>query len=174
MTPDTLFRVYCTIKPVAALAVANLVDAGLVDLDRPLSESLPSMEALRGGVTARHVLNHTAGLHLLESAMTSSRAARASVTTSSTAKAQRRDGGSASMRDTPRYSAGSALARLIETVTEEPLRDHLRRSVLDPLGMEQTTIGLPAEDDAATITASASTSIFGFAGPRCSSEANGS
>src|SRR3954471_14914914 len=42
MQVDTVFRVYCTIKPVTAIAVANLVDAGLVDLDRPLSDVMPS------------------------------------------------------------------------------------------------------------------------------------
>src|SRR5262245_13564893 len=64
VTASTPFRVYCTLKPVTALAVAHLVAAGSADLEQPLDETLPEIEALRGGVTARHVLAHTAGLHV--------------------------------------------------------------------------------------------------------------
>ncbi len=149
MKADTVFRVYCTIKPVAALAVANLVDDGLIDLERPLSESLPAMEALRGGVTARHVLNHTAGLHLL------------SGVTLELVPPDKRDAFFDRQSRAPGWKVGhdagyaeifgwSVLARLIETVTDEPLRVHLRRSVLDPLGMEQTSIGLAEEESAAS------------------------
>ena len=37
--PDTVFRVYCTIKPVTVLAVARLVDDGTLDLDEPLARA---------------------------------------------------------------------------------------------------------------------------------------
>ena len=36
---DTVFRVYCTIKPVTVLAVAKLVDDGTLDLDEPLARA---------------------------------------------------------------------------------------------------------------------------------------
>ncbi|MDQ6696703.1 MAG: beta-lactamase family protein [Actinomycetota bacterium] len=148
MRVDTLFRVYCTIKPVTALAVANLVDAGLIDLDQPLSETLPSVEAVRGGVTARHILNHTAGLHLM------------SGVTLEMVPPDKRDAFFDRQQRAPGWKVGldagyseifgwSLLGRLIETITEEPLRVHLRQSVLDPLGMFQTSIGLDAADFAA-------------------------
>ena len=64
MTSTTVFRVYCTIKPITAVAVALHVDAGRLDLDQPMSDHLPTVEAVADGtVTLRHVLNHTAGLH---------------------------------------------------------------------------------------------------------------
>lgn len=145
MRVDTIFRVYCTIKPVAALAVANLVDMGLIDLDGPLSETLPSVEAVRGGVTTRHLLNHTAGLHLL------------SGVTLEMVPPDKRDAFFDRQSRAPGWKVGhdagyseifawSLLGRLIETVTQTPLRIHLRQAVLDPLGMEQTSIGLDAED----------------------------
>lgn len=144
MQVDTVFRVYCTIKPVTAIAVANLVDAGLIDLDRPLTDVLPTVEALRGGTTARNVLNHTAGLHQM------------SGMTLELVPPDKRDAFFDRQHRAPGWKVGrdagyseifgwSLLGRLIETVTGEPLRTHLRRSVLDPLGMERTSIGLEHE-----------------------------
>ena len=62
MTPDHVFRVYCTIKPVTTLAIAWLVEDGAVDLDGPLEVCLPELGCVSGGTTLRHVLTHTAGL----------------------------------------------------------------------------------------------------------------
>ena len=55
---------WCTIKPILAVALACAVDEGRVDLDEPLDGHLPTVRSLQGGVTATHVLTHTAGLHL--------------------------------------------------------------------------------------------------------------
>ena len=64
MTAATVFRVYCTIKPITSIAVALQVEAGRLDLDRPVADHLPEVRALADGkVTLRHVLTHTAGLH---------------------------------------------------------------------------------------------------------------
>jgi CubicO group peptidase (beta-lactamase class C family) len=52
-------------KPLFAYAVLRLVDAGLVDLDRPLYDYLPIPDAdnpRMRRVTPRHVLSHTTGL----------------------------------------------------------------------------------------------------------------
>ena len=38
--PDTVFRVYCTIKPILAVAVASHVSVGRIDLDAPLADLL--------------------------------------------------------------------------------------------------------------------------------------
>src|SRR5215467_1924938 len=59
LTPATVFRVYCAIKPVVAIAIARLVEAGDLDLDEPLEARLPAVVGVRGGVTTRHVLTHT-------------------------------------------------------------------------------------------------------------------
>jgi CubicO group peptidase (beta-lactamase class C family) len=63
MRTDTVFRVYCTTKPLTAVAVAGLVDEGRIDMDEPLSRRLPHPVLRRAGITARHLLTHTAGLH---------------------------------------------------------------------------------------------------------------
>lgn len=45
MSPEHVFRVYCTIKPITAVAVARLVDSGAVDLDEPLAPRVPTSRA---------------------------------------------------------------------------------------------------------------------------------
>lgn len=146
MDGGTVLRIYCAIKPVTALAVAHLVDAGIVELDAPLLEHLPEVRALHDGqITLRNVMNHTAGLHM------------PSAVEVELVPPQRRD----TMLDlagrAPGWRVGadagyseivgwSLLGRLLERVTGEPLREHLRNRVLDPLGMEQTWIGMTSEE----------------------------
>src|SRR5262249_25789183 len=66
MTPEHIFRVYCTIKPILAGQVARLVESGVVTLDQPLEPHLPEFAGVTDGVTLRHLLTHTAGLHVLQ------------------------------------------------------------------------------------------------------------
>ena len=149
MTEGTLCRVYCTIKPITAVAVARQVDAGTLDLDEPLRDRLPGFAALADGrVTLRHVLTHTAGVHRpmaieLELASPAEREARV-------ATRERppgfRVGSDAAYSE---YLGWHLLGRLLELVTGEPLGDHLRSAVLEPLGLRDTFIGMTDEEYAA-------------------------
>jgi CubicO group peptidase (beta-lactamase class C family) len=101
MTPEHILRVYCTIKPFLAVAVARLVERGAVTLDEPLDARLPGIASLVDGVTLRHVLTHTAGLHTLRGLEMELVQPRAAVRSSS-AFAGPSPGGSAS---TPRTAS---------------------------------------------------------------------
>ena len=64
--PQTPFIVASVSKPLTALAVMQLVDAGDVHLDTPVQRYLPSFRvadpAASARITVRHLLNHTSGL----------------------------------------------------------------------------------------------------------------
>jgi CubicO group peptidase (beta-lactamase class C family) len=68
VTPQTLFQAASISKPVSAVAVMQLVEAGKLDLDRDVNELLkswkmpPSEQAAAERVTIRRLLSHTAGL----------------------------------------------------------------------------------------------------------------
>src|SRR4029079_2261464 len=67
VTDDTVFEAASLSKSVFAYAVLKLVDQAVIDLDRPLSQYLPSLYAPAEDprlslITARHVLTHTTGL----------------------------------------------------------------------------------------------------------------
>lgn len=149
MTDDTLFRVYCSIKPVTALAVAQLVAGGQLDLDQPLGSLLPGYASLADGtVHLRHVLNHTAGLHLpmaLELELTPPEKRRSMLE-----RVERPPGWRVGLDAAYSEHFGwHVLGRLLEETTGEPLREHLRAAVLEPLDMADTWIGMTdAEYDA--------------------------
>ncbi|MGD8486866.1 MAG: serine hydrolase domain-containing protein [Chloroflexota bacterium] len=67
ITEDTVFRIASITKTFTAIAVMQLVEQGLVELDAPANDYLRSLrlEPARAGdrpATVRHLLTHTAGL----------------------------------------------------------------------------------------------------------------
>src|SRR5947209_7176403 len=65
VTPQTLFRIGSTTKPLTGTAVMRLVEAGQIDLDRPVRDRLDWFALSEPGaerVTLRMLMSHTAGL----------------------------------------------------------------------------------------------------------------
>ncbi|MGD9288645.1 MAG: serine hydrolase domain-containing protein [Desulfobacterales bacterium] len=78
MTADTIFRFYSMTKPITSVAIMMLYEAGLFQLDDPVSDFIPSFEKIKvyvsGGpddmgceplqtpLTLHHLLTHTSGL----------------------------------------------------------------------------------------------------------------
>ncbi|MFD4839563.1 serine hydrolase domain-containing protein [Achromobacter sp. NPDC058515] len=63
---DTVCIVFSNTKPATALCAHMLAEAGELDLDAPVARYWPEFAAAgKGGVTARMLLNHTAGLPAL-------------------------------------------------------------------------------------------------------------
>ena len=65
---QTVFDAASLTKPMVAYAVLQLVDAGVLDLDEPLSRFVPLIvpdDATAALITTRHVLSHTCGLQNL-------------------------------------------------------------------------------------------------------------
>ena len=62
----TLFPFFSTGKGIAATAVHRLVERGVLAWDDPIARYWPEFAAQgKGGITLRHVLNHTAGLPMM-------------------------------------------------------------------------------------------------------------
>lgn len=61
VVPRTTFHAFSTTKPITALAVLQLVDAGKLELDAPIATYLPEIP-YRNGATVRQLLSHQAGL----------------------------------------------------------------------------------------------------------------
>ena len=63
---DTMAMSFSTTKGVIATVVHRLVDRGLIDYDEPVATYWPEFAAAgKTGVTVRHLLTHSAGLHHL-------------------------------------------------------------------------------------------------------------
>jgi len=144
---DTVFRVYCTIKPVTAVALAALVENGLLDLDAPLDRIVPGLSCLEGGVTARHVLTHTAGLHTTSAMELEMLPPERRV--DHLRKVRRPTGWRLGQDAAYSEQVGwTVLGLAIEALTGKPLRASLRERVLDPLDLTDTWVGMTEADHA--------------------------
>jgi CubicO group peptidase (beta-lactamase class C family) len=145
VTPETVFRVYCTIKPITAVAVVGLVDRGELDLDEPVVERLPNLKGLPPEARIVDLLDHTAGLHRIAAVRMEMLppAKQRDVLERASPPAGWRVGRDAGYSE---YAAWNLLGWIIQDATGEDLRTHLRRRVLDPLGMADTWVGMTDED----------------------------
>lgn len=125
MATDTVFEAASLGKPVFAYAVLRLVDAGLLDLDRPLYDYLPIPDASSARmkrVTPKQVLSHTTGL-----------------------PNWRAQPGPLEPAAEPGKSfsySGEAyfyLQRVVEAVTGKPFDRHMQEQVFEPLGMKHSS-----------------------------------
>jgi CubicO group peptidase (beta-lactamase class C family) len=66
VTPQTIFRIGSTSKPLTTTAIMRLVEAGTLELDTPINEIMPDLElsvpGAIGEITLRKLLSHTAAL----------------------------------------------------------------------------------------------------------------
>src|SRR5450830_1228157 len=121
---QTVFDAASLSKPVFAYAVLQLVDAGMIDLDKALSAYTPAIVegcSAAATITARHILNHTSGLPNLGS----------------------QDSLQIHFQPGTRFSYSSVgfsyLQRAIEAITGESLENNMKRLVFDPLKMTSSS-----------------------------------
>lgn len=121
----TVFNAASLTKPLVSYAVLQLVDAGALDLDEPLSHSVSPIvpdDATSALITLRHVLTHTCGLQNLRN--------------KNPLRMHFRPGAWFSYS-----SVGfSLLQSAVEARTGEGLEVTLRRLVFEPLGMNSSSL----------------------------------
>jgi len=161
ITRDTIFRIYSMTKPITAVAALMLVDDGLLSLDSPVRDFIPSMAKLRVQgwpddevtVTIRHLLTHTSGFIYSDSEDAVGKRYLAESTNFG-----RSDGSLAEICErlsliplafepgtSWRYGVSlDVLGRVIEIVTGTTLDQFLKLRVFDPLGMVDTSFTVPA------------------------------
>lgn len=142
VSPDTLFVLFSSTKPLASVAVLQLVERGLLDLDEPVAKCWPGFA--RNGkhtVTVRHVLTHRGGFPETPPLAASKWTDWPAVI--------------AAMEDiTPRFRPGTVsayhainhgwvCAELVHRVDGRPFPRYLREEITGPLGMHDTYAGLP-------------------------------
>jgi CubicO group peptidase (beta-lactamase class C family) len=154
---DSRFQVASMSKWITAWGIFTLVEAGKLDLDKPVSTYLTRWKLPKGpfdndGVTIRRLLSHTAGLtdglgyagfkpgqplQRLEDSLT--RAADASPGAEGAVRVGIEPGSAF------KYSGGgyTLLQLLIEEVSGKSFDAYMKTEVLDRLGMERSTFNLP-------------------------------
>ncbi|GCE75762.1 serine hydrolase domain-containing protein [Cellulomonas biazotea] len=152
-TADTVFRVASITKTFTALAVAQLAEQGVLDLDDPVDDHLTSFRLVPSrddwpAPTLRHLLTHTAGvpeevraLDLVKPLFGEAVVHGRPVPTPAEHYA-----GGLPLRAAPgtrfRYTdhGFTVAGQVVEDVTGVPLATYLREHVFTPLGMTATTL----------------------------------
>ncbi|MFG2041077.1 serine hydrolase domain-containing protein [Dactylosporangium sp. NPDC048998] len=141
---SSLFWIFSTSKPFAALLVHRLAERGALGLDDPVAAHWPQFAANgKGGITVRHVLQHRSGLPVARSTL---RDALAMTDWDDSVRAVERARPRFPAGEGPAYqyvSYGFLLGELLRRVTGEPVRELLRAEILRPLGLRDTHLGLP-------------------------------
>jgi CubicO group peptidase (beta-lactamase class C family) len=153
-TTDTLFQAASISKPVSALAVMQLVEAGKLNLDADVNDSLRSWKlpasdlTSKEKVTLRRLLSHSAGMTVHGFA---GYAAGEKVPTLVELLNGAPPANSAPIRvdivpgTQWRYSGGGyeVMQQLVEDVTQQPFAQLMSGRVLGPLGMSHSTFQQP-------------------------------
>ncbi len=153
ITDDTVFRIGSITKTFTAIAVMQLCERGLVDLDVPASDYLrtfrlvPAKESFRP--TVRHLLTHTAGIgywrrvwDLLQPGVGAG--VRSGRSGAPPLGEYYRQGLPVEIEPGTKWAYSNhgfaALGQIIEDVTGQPLQDYLRERIFEPLGMDHTDL----------------------------------
>lgn len=163
MTPQTQMLIGSQSKSFTALAIAQLAEAGKIDLNTPVQTYIPwfrvADEAASRRITINHLLHHTSGLSdsgygvVLPLDTTPEQSVR------SLAQAQL----TASVGSEHQYfnMGYSVLSYIIEIVSGETYAGYIHNHILAPLGMDAST----ADPFHAPGLAQGYTRLFGFAVP---------
>lgn len=163
VTADTVFRVGSVSKLFTDIAVMKLAEAGKIDLDAPVTNYLPEFKPrnpFEKAITMRQLMSHRSGLvreppagHYFDSSGTSLRETVASLNrTSLVYEPEKRQ----------KYSnAGIAVVGyVLEATQNEPFAKYLRRTLLEPLGMKNSSFE-PTPEIERHLAKARMTTVFG-------------
>ncbi len=163
MTAQTQMFIGSQSKSFTALAIAQLAERGMVDLNAPVQNYIPwfrvADENASREITINHLLHHTSGLSdsglkgLLPNDASLEEAVRSLENADLTAPVGTKH---------QYFNLGySILAYIVELTSNQSYADYLEENILTPLGMKSTT----ARPDSATNLAQGYSRMFGFAIP---------
>jgi CubicO group peptidase (beta-lactamase class C family) len=141
---DHLMLWLSSTKPVGAVAIAQLWERGLLELDDPVARHIPEFAAHgKGAITLRHLLTHTAGIRLLDVGWPENGwdAIIARI---------------AAVRPEPRWVPGRKagyhhasswflLGEVVHRLDGRPFCRYVREEIFEPLGMHDSWVGMPVE-----------------------------
>ena len=160
MKPDTVFAIFSMSKTFLGAAVMCAIDDGVISLDDPVSKFLPEYASLRFAdgrkpkreVTIRDLTSHTDGLRKETPLLDATRSLREQARWYA-AQPLQGEPGETFKYGTMRFGVAAAA---LEMATGEEYYSYLKRRVLDPLGMKDTTF-VPDEEQVSRLVKAYST-----------------
>jgi CubicO group peptidase (beta-lactamase class C family) len=142
MEPNTLFWIASMTKPLTAVSLLMLQDAGKLQLSDPVEKFIPEFAALKtpagqtAHITIEQILTHTSGLGEGNAAAIKSGHTLAALIPIYLASPMLYEPG-----DHWRYTQSgiNVAARIVEVISGLSLNDFVSKQILKPLGMKNTT-----------------------------------
>jgi CubicO group peptidase (beta-lactamase class C family) len=146
-TPSTLFNTYSASKAVTAMVVHLLDERGLVHLDDPVAEYLPEFGVNgKDWITLRHILTHRAGIPAIPSVAVDLDLIADPRRIVELLCAERPVSAPGRRLAYHALTGGYIVGAVVERVTGRDIRTFLREEILDPLGFEHMSYGVPAAE----------------------------
>lgn len=141
---DAIFLIASITKPIVASAVLMLIERGLFTLDERVKQFIPEFSQNgKHGVTIRHLMTHTSGLPDMLPNNTDLRTANAPLS-AFVEETCRQPLAFPPGRGVHYQSMGFCmLGEIIQRVTGISCPEFLRQELFEPLGMHDTTLGVP-------------------------------
>ena len=140
MQPETLTLWLSAGKPITAVAIAQLVERGMLAFDDFVSRHLPEFaQNGKDAITIRHLLTHTAGFREAENLPWDAMIARICATS---LEAEWNVGAKAGYQT---MSSWFILGELIRRVDGREAGRYVRENIFEPLGMGDSWMGIPAD-----------------------------
>ncbi|MFM2078658.1 MAG: hypothetical protein RJA49_2548 [Actinomycetota bacterium] len=172
---DTIYRIYSMTKPLTSIALMQLFERGMFQLDDPVSRFYPSWkqhrvwisgegdqmvtEPARRGITFRDLLSHTSGLtyggllmgmdvHPIDRVYQANKIRSVGVSTTMDEFMEKLS--TVPLRFQPgtayQYSlATDACGALVEKISGQPFAEYLQEHIIGPLGMVDTSFQVTAD-----------------------------
>lgn len=143
LRPDMLMLWLSAGKPLTAIGIAQMVEAGRIDLDAPIARQIPEFgQNGKAGITLRHILTHTGGFRgadlipqNLDWRETIARICGTPL---------ERDWVPGEKGGYHLYGSWFILGELLQRLSGLSYSDYVRQKILLPLGMKQSWVGMPA------------------------------
>ena len=151
VTADTPFVIGSLSKAITATALMQLVEAGRVNLDAPVTRYLTDFAVDGPGadrITLRHLLHHTSGLPPLANSLSGSVTTLAAQVAALRSVPLASEPGSNVAYSNANYNV---IGLVVERVSGQPFGSYVAETIFGPLGMDHSHVDLdPAKADGLT------------------------
>lgn len=144
-TINSVYRIASISKPITAVAVMQLWEKGLINLDEDVRKYIPYFPKKKWTITVRQLLNHTSGIRTYKEGEFHSKIFYANT----------REALKVFENDTLKFKPGSdylyttlgytVLSAIVESASQKPFHVYIKENILDPSGMTSTYIDVQRE-----------------------------
>lgn len=148
-TPETRHLLFSCTKPYAGVGLHQLIEAGAADYDDPVVDHWPEFAdegSRKAEITIRHVLSHTAGIPYgeFDQAVDQWGDWDAVVEAMEAIEPVFEPGAQPAYHT---FNYGWLVGELIARISGQPVEAYVDEHVFEPLGLDQTSIGVREDDD---------------------------